>query len=100
MQLTDLDLETYYDRKTREDDDENAELLISNGTFSWIKELSTKEKLQLHSINKEKPVKGKGKGKTSALTMDKRKTAESHVLEEDDNVVFKLCNIDCRIKKV
>lgn len=100
FQLSDLDLETYYDTKILESPDENVELLISKGTFSWRKELSTNEKLQLHSINKGKPVKGKGKGKKSALTMDKRKTADSHVLEEEDNTVFKLCNIDCKIKKV
>lgn len=100
FQLSDLDLETYYDRKTLENADEKVEISISNCTFSWRKELSTMEKLQLHSLNKERALKGKGKGKKSALTMDKRKTAESHVLEEEDNVVFKLHNIDCKIKKV
>nr|CAH7715442.1 unnamed protein product [Callosobruchus chinensis] len=99
LDLPNLDLDTFYDKRL----EDNSEILVESGGFSWCKQLTAAEKSQLHSLqeksNEKSSVKGKGKGKRSALTVDKRKTVEKHVVEEGDGGVFRLTGVDFKIKK-
>ncbi|KAJ8945829.1 hypothetical protein NQ318_008713 [Aromia moschata] len=99
IDLPDLDLEQIYSQRLLDEYDDNVEILIANGGFNWRRELNAEEKRRLHALNEKKSVKGKGKGKRSALTIDKRKSVEQHVLEEDGAGLFKLFHIDFKIKK-
>ncbi|CAH1956339.1 unnamed protein product [Acanthoscelides obtectus] len=97
--LPNLDLDTFYDKPP----EENCDILVESGGFSWCKQLSTAEKAQLHALqgknNERGSAKGKGKGKRSALTVDKRKTVEKHVVEEGDAGVFRLTGLGLKIRK-
>lgn len=55
----------------------------------------------MHALKEKTTVKGKGKGKRSALTIDQRRSFESHIIEEgDDDDGFRLRHLNFKIKKV
>lgn len=74
---------------------DNTEIIIQNGGFSWCNELRIDEKKVLHAINDEKrKIKGKGKSKSVCAVKDSK---ECDLPEEG---LFKLEHIDFRIRKV
>ncbi|KAJ8922563.1 hypothetical protein NQ315_007593 [Exocentrus adspersus] len=99
LDLPDLDLENYYSKGLFDECDDNTEIAIRNGGFSWGKELSRDEKMRLHALSEKTLIKGKGKGKRSALTIDKRKSFESHITDESQGSGFKLQDINLKIRK-
>ncbi|XP_018573016.1 multidrug resistance-associated protein 7 [Anoplophora glabripennis] len=99
LDIPDLDLEHFYSRRLLDECDDNTEIVIREGGFDWGKELSRAEKMRLHALNEKTSVKGKGKGKRSALTIDKRKSFESHIVEEGEDGGFRLHRLNFKIRK-
>ncbi|CAH0561097.1 unnamed protein product [Brassicogethes aeneus] len=99
LDLPDLNFNQEYNEDLLGQSSGNHDIILSNGGYTWGKELSAEEKLKLHDVRKRKLSRGKGAGKKSAITLDKRNSVESHILEEEDSYIFTLSNINLSIKK-
>ncbi|XP_025830829.1 multidrug resistance-associated protein 7 isoform X2 [Agrilus planipennis] len=92
--LPDLHWESYYEKSCN---NPNNEIEITSASFSWIKTLSPEEISALHSVNRKRRVKGKGKGKKAVVFNELEKVDE---IEESDTLVqFHLTNISFTVKK-
>nr|XP_022903100.1 multidrug resistance-associated protein 7 [Onthophagus taurus] len=91
LDLPDLDFDEYYDNELTENEN-NADVIISNATFSWGKPLSREEKEKLHNI-KRKHIKDKGVGKKSSSN------EESPSRSNIETGEFFLRNLNLRINK-
>ncbi|KRT84878.1 ABC transporter ATP-binding protein, partial [Oryctes borbonicus] len=92
LDLPDMDLDSYYSQNLTEDN-QNLDIVVKDGKFSWNKALTAEEKQKLHAV-RQRRVKDRGVGKRSKNNSESSPEDETEQIRE-----FSLNSINLNVHK-